>query len=213
MHFDLVNSLIAHFNAQVVLTCIGDTDTDMAGLPLSELEVFQQHVKDTCDPIFEIILQSSFPTLVICPGANLSHLDLDKKLFGKDHVWLFWADDETGPKLDSLPLSSSSNFLVGTELPDGGAVLREYYAVKSQRKSALFGLWSPADGLVVEGPTWERRRDLSEVTVVVTVKKFDMVLIRKSEFELSGWLGRMIHYIQKELNFRFVLRLNPFKYE
>ncbi len=198
----LVSSLVANLNINFIITCVvSGSDDAVNGMQL-ERPVLQQVIR--ASEITSAIGDAEDRScLIICPSANFSQLSSEPRAFAKNVYWLF-NDDEKLVKSDlfTLPLTFLSNVLVTTELLDRDLVLYEYYAIKSVRKKAYFGLWNQSGGLVVDRYLLERRKDLADVKIVVTVKELSKLLIIKSKNEMSGWFGDVVAYMQNKLNFR-----------
>ncbi len=200
----LVTSLVAYLNIKLIVTCLSESD-QLANEINLEGPVLRQ-VIEASNVVSTIADARNHLSLILCPTANVSLLSSEPVAFDKNVYWLFNEEDLLiKSDLPSLPLNFLSNVLVATELPDGDFILHEHYAVKSIRKRAHFGKWIQSNGLLTLGSHLvERRKDLTDVNIVVTVKKLTRMLLIDSETELSGWFGEVITYIQRNLNFRYM---------
>ncbi len=198
----LVSSLIVHLNIELMVTCSSESNHLTHEINL-EWPVFHQ-VVDESDVTPAIANAKTRLSLILCPSANISQISTESAAFDKNVFWLFNERDKLmKSNWPSQPLSFLSNVLVATELPDGDFILHEHYAVKNICKKAYFGMWTQSDGLTLDSHLVERRKDLTGVNLVVTVKKFPKMLLIESESEISGLFGEVLTYIQKELNFRY----------
>ena len=160
-------------------------------------------------------------TMVACGNANFSRNDVrTADVFASQVVWLVPDAAISGAVAEELPLNFNSNLLSfstsSTEGEDDEVVeISETFTITSVKsrvtRTISFGTWTPMEeedkggGLSVPEPVvWERRSDLSGVTLVNTVLDFEyMVNLMTDNVTMTGLMVDVLELLQKSLNFRY----------
>ena len=213
MELGLIYALISFFQIDTLITC---PDPDQDPLARSFQDYWQAWPVDHLvqpsrqnTQIVDLIARHSSPgrtrenILVLCPFSlgNISGVGF---MFSKNIFWLA-IDEGDLTNLKNLPLTLESNLLLYSMRVDGSISLREAYLVKSQvLKENHFGTWSESEGLsVTQEERWERRADLTGVTLVNTVSKWPGMMDPSPDKKTTGGLfGHIMTSLQACLNFR-----------
>ena len=160
-------------------------------------------------------------TMVACGNANFSRNDVrTSDVFASQVVWLVPDAAISGAVAEELPLNFNSNLLSfstsSTEDEDDEVVeISETFTITSVKsrvtRTISFGTWTPMEeedkgsGLSVPEPVvWERRSDLSGVTLVNTVLDFEyMVNLMPDNVTMTGLMVDVLELLQKSLNIRY----------
>ena len=204
----MVASLGSFFQIHVMLVCLGSGLTPL----WDEVDVlaypWQWHLalletRDLSSQIHASIKEG--PVMVICSGEELEAGEWTKTDFGSRFVWLVEENQEIEGVSSKLPLTLESNLLAfAVDDMSANISISELYSIKSSTKrKTYFGYWNLQEGLVVPEPViWERRSDLSGVTLINTVLEWQPLITLGSNNDTSGFFPDILSYIQAHLNYR-----------
>ncbi len=181
-------------------------EADVLGYPwqwpvaLLEVEELSFHLQDA---ITEGLV------LVLCSSEELLLSEFEKSDFGNRIVWLINEVQNIETVSSNLPLTLESNLLAFEfDNVTENVNISEIYSIKSNNERRNhFGYWNTQEGLAVPEPViWERRSDLSGVTLINTVLDWKpMIAFDPNNDTITGLFPDILFYIQAHLNFRLLI--------
>ncbi len=209
MDLALVGALAAFFRVDTVALCFfsGDGDgrypswiSNSSALdPFFTVQVSDHQI------LKEKLLVQESRLLMACDDPIF--LDLSSELFGPNIVWLLPESEIINS--DLLPLTLRSTLLTFSTTNKSDEVkITETFAINTVKSSVVknifFGTWDLQSGLDVPQPLlWERRSDLTGVTLVDSVNFVDKISFYMSDNEtLTGMMPELLGLLQDELHFR-----------
>ncbi len=206
MATSLIPSLGLHFGIQALVICHDAIRSDDVSL-IAQLTRQWPSVLITSKSEVPLLSKEVMEekVMIVC---DLPEEQVPKAAFSSSVVWLIENDPSSVPSdiATKHPLSLESNLLVYDHDDARGITsIFEIYCVKSQvPKKTLLGYWSESGGLLVPEPTkWERRSNLSGVTLVNVVLEWEpMINVAEDNVMLTGLFPDIIHAIQDYLGFR-----------
>ncbi len=202
----LVRSLGHFFGIQMLLVCFdgGGTlawvrDEIAAGIPWP---VKLLHPRD----LARIRDHSQNATvLVACQDLDFLGAQLSEGHFAPDVIWLAPASEDNIVASEQLPLSLYSNVLLYSEGAEHeeNITVTEVYSIKSHhRRNNSFAQWTKSGLVVPEPATWNRRSNLTGITLVSTVLEWNPFSIMRPNGTITGFFPEILNALQDMLNFR-----------
>ncbi len=207
-HFSLalLHQVAEIYNARSILVCVGDdSDYDLTHLPLSNF-LWNFQPEDRMLVALESASADQDVTLVACSLSSEGGLlkgwipTQRAGAFGKDTVW-FTADSDV---VDALPLSLTSNVVTFNKESEDTLALHERYRVKGRPRSTFLGRWNVGGGggLAVARPAmWERRSNLSGVTLRNTLLEWNTLTNVVEGEDPSGFMADVLRVLQLATHF------------
>ncbi len=206
----LLKSLGMFFDISAVVFCIPpdllDSDLDVATERLSSS--WNMSWKAAAVRHSEIA-ESPGTVMVLCERTILSGLSSTPELFRGNTVWVVPEEILPDSQVQELPLRLDSNLVSYSKIDNSTYEVKETYRINSVTSSVTkyntLGTWSPNRGFHMESSAalWERRANLSGVTLINSVRHFDGLCSVEANGTVTGFMPDLLGLLQESLLFRF----------